>query len=169
MTTTKYFRHAHGCGSGCTKSFIKLEEELDNSYKKVTIVLYSAWMGSYQKIHYIFEGEFLPIQEPFGLLRIEKATNMNTNEVTNTNFCFDAYFFNNEMSTEWFQHQDKIGIDLYMGGGCYSTSMFSVQIRLNDDIINSYGDLDKESIVKLVDGLKYGVCTEDDYTTLRKY
>jgi len=156
----KYYRHAHGCGSGCTKSFIKLEGNT------VTLVVNSDWMGG-KKVHYVLEGEYLPIAEPYGIIQIKSGTNMTTNELFNVNICFDAYIFNSSLPTEWGQHEDKFAIDLYAGGGCYSTSTFQLQLHLNKTIINKFDGFEK--VVEFVNGLKYDVCTEDNYVAMKKY
>lgn len=158
---TTYYRHAHGCGSGCTKSFIKF----DNN--KITLVLNSDWMGN-NKVHYTFEGEYLPIAKPYGIVQLNSCVNNVTNEEFKRSICFDTYIFDSPLETEWYQHQDKYSIGLYCGGGNYSNNTFQLQLYLNTKIEDrSFDNLDK--FVKMINGLKYEICTEEDYVTMKKY
>ncbi|AYV77086.1 MAG: hypothetical protein Barrevirus11_16 [Barrevirus sp.] len=160
----RYFRSSIGCGSGSTLSFIKLEED-----NKVTLILYSAWMGSPkdQQPFYKFEGEYLHIDGPYGLFKITKETNMKTGETCNVDICFDSFLFEKELATEWGQHQDKVILGIYIAGGVYFTQTFSLQIHVNKNIND---DHDKLSFaIKLLDGLKYEKCLESDYDQMKRY
>lgn len=121
------------------------------------------------KIHYTFEGEYLPISEPYGIIQLNQYTNNVTNEECKRSVCFDTYIFDKPLETEWYQHQDKYCIGLYAGGGNYSNNHFHLQLYLNTMIEDQPFIDNLEKVIKMINGMKYEICLEEDYTMLRKY
>lgn len=156
---TRYFKHSHGCGSGSSSSFIKIESmDSEGGYvpketmEKITIHLEHDWMGG-KKIKSVLIGKLLPVDN------IYKIAHMKFNEGNEYSVFFDVFIFPDVLDTEWGMN---LPIGLYMGNGCRSTEKFQLHLTKNPSIINEY-PASLHDIVKLLNGFKYENISQEEY------
>ena len=157
-----YYCHKHGCGTGSTKSYVKID--LDG---QVTINLRSAWMGS-GRLNYDLSCTLFPIDKTYNIIKVNKFTELckDQNKVYNNDTYFDTYIFDEPLDTEWDKLSlEDVPIGLYMGSGCHSVETFQLSMHINNTILTNINDEDSQlyKVVNVLNGLKYELVTEEIY------
>lgn len=148
---TRYFKHSHGCGSGSTSSFIKIKNVDKDMMEKITIHLYSNWMGG-KKIKTVLTGQLMQVDNVY------KIAHMKVNDGEYSVF-FDVFIFPHVLETEWGMN---LPIGLYAGNGCHSTENFQLHLTKSPSLINQYPK-EVEDIVDILNGFKYESISQDKY------
>lgn len=153
----RYYRHAHGCGSGYVDALLKIEPE-----NKVMIDLSYGWMGD-EKLRYTLSSTLLPVSGPYHIIRVESFND--TESEHKLDAYFDTYIFNEVLDTEWFKYpMDDVPIGLYIGNGCRSTEKFQLQMFKNETVVSQIPKHTKlNKVVKILNGLKYESIDEEKY------
>lgn len=141
----KYY-HSSGAANGITASTIEIINDI------VIIMLKYNWIGSEYNATYKLEGKYIQISKPYGIIKINKFTNIDKKISYDQEAYFDTYIFGFDVKTEW--NTPCLPIKLSTYNGCHSLSKYHFQIVYNTTIVDTAGKEFKD-VIKLIDGLKY--------------